>query len=66
MSNNNNMPNNNNFDSFKNKIDTSKLKTKPCKYYHTPTGCTRDESKCFFIHDPMGFNKTHASSFLFL
>ena len=33
------------------RMDLSKYKTKPCRNYHSSTGCTRGEN-CFFIHDP--------------
>ena len=33
------------------RMDVRKYKTKPCRNYHSSTGCTRGEN-CFFIHDP--------------
>ncbi len=33
------------------RMNVSKYKTKPCRNYHSSTGCTRGEN-CFFIHDP--------------
>ena len=33
------------------RMNISKYKTKPCRNYHGPTGCTRGDN-CFFIHDP--------------
>ena len=32
------------------RMNVSKYKTKPCRNYHSPTGCTRGDN-CFFIHD---------------
>ena len=33
------------------RMNLSKYKTKPCRNYHSSTGCTRGDN-CFFIHDP--------------
>jgi hypothetical protein len=33
------------------RMNISKYKTKPCRNYHSSTGCTRGDN-CFFIHDP--------------
>ena len=33
------------------RMNVTKYKTKPCRNYHSSTGCTRGEN-CFFIHDP--------------
>jgi hypothetical protein len=33
------------------RMNVSKYKTKPCRNYHSSTGCTRGDN-CFFIHDP--------------
>ena len=33
------------------RMDLRKYKTKPCRNYHSTTGCTRGDN-CFFIHDP--------------
>ena len=33
------------------RMNVAKYKTKPCRNYHSSTGCTRGEN-CFFIHDP--------------
>ena len=33
------------------RMNLAKYKTKPCRNYHSSTGCTREEN-CFFIHDP--------------
>jgi len=60
MPNNNNMNNNahhkSNFDQrmimeSAQRMNVSKYKTKPCRNYHSSTGCTRGDN-CFFIHDP--------------
>jgi len=60
MQNNNNMNNNahhkSNFDQrmimeSAQRMNISKYKTKPCRNYHSSTGCTRGDN-CFFIHDP--------------
>ncbi|MCQ2819869.1 MAG: zinc finger CCCH domain-containing protein [archaeon] len=36
---------------FQSKVNMEKYKTKPCRYYHSSTGCTRGDG-CIFIHDP--------------
>ena len=33
------------------RMNIAKYKTKPCRNYHSSTGCTRGDN-CFFIHDP--------------
>ena len=33
------------------RMNVTKYKTKPCRNYHSSTGCTRGDN-CFFIHDP--------------
>ena len=33
------------------RMNLAKYKTKPCRNYHSSTGCTRGDN-CFFIHDP--------------
>ena len=33
------------------RMNVAKYKTKPCRNYHSSTGCTRGDN-CFFIHDP--------------
>ena len=53
---NNNMHHKSNFDQrmimeSAQRMNVSKYKTKPCRNYHSSTGCTRGDN-CFFIHDP--------------
>ena len=70
MQNNNNLNNNShhksNFDQrmimeSAQRMNLSKYKTKPCRNYHSSTGCTRGDN-CFFIHDP-NFQGTEIQNF---
>ena len=63
---NNNVQNKSNYDQrmimeSARRMNVSKYKTKPCRNYHSSTGCTRGDN-CFFIHDP-NFKGTEIQNF---